>query len=423
MATSSTLSTIANTSTATFDAWVNEIYTALVTNCGLTHISATMDTSQMAVPSTTNWNNTTQTSFGYYMLTFNDASGQGPLVTGATNPLVQVQGGSGYDGGGSATFSSVALAGGSGTGAFASVVVASGAITSVTPVVGGNNFNLGDQMLITSANMVAAGASGGGTGASAFVPQLTSAASPVLIKMEFGNAQFAGGTSPQIWLTVGSSWGGAGTISSAQNGAVTPRSALLVGNAAPISATQAYVSRYMYNSTYGSLLLNFKQGGVTNSALGSALIYRHTGTNGFPISNGVTVLTAYVVALAGGGNANNGAAIHISYTANNVLPTSFVAADCIGWLSIQNIFPGNNAFTLENGTVFVFPTYTVDPVFRYSNMNVIGALADIPLNATVSCDVIGTASLTYIQIGAPFAVSGNFAGQSQIIYGVMALWQ
>ena len=423
MATSSTLSTLANTSTATFDAWVNEVYTALVTNCGLTHISATMDTGQMSVPSTQNWNNTTQTSFGYYMFTFNDALGQGPLVTGATNPLVQVQGGSGYDANGSATFSSVALAGGSGTGAFASVVVATGVITSVTPVVGGANFNLGDQMLITSANMVAAGAGAGGTGASAFVPQLTSAASPVIMKMEFGNGQLALGAAPQIWLTVGTSWGGEGTISSAQNGAVTTRSALLLGSAAPASATQTYVSRYMYNSTYGSMLLNFKQGAVSNSSYGTVMIYRHTGTNGFPISNGVTVLTSYVVALSPGGNVNNGSALHISYTANNVLPVIPLAANCVGWLPLQNILPGNNAFTLENGTVFVFPTYTVDPVFRYNNMNVLGALADIPLNATVSCDVIGTASLTYIQLGTPFAEAGAFAGQSQAIYGLLALWQ
>ncbi len=423
MATSSTLSTLAHTSTAIFDAWVNEIYTALVTNCGLTHISATMDTSQMAVPCVSNWNNTTQNSLGYYLFTFNDALGQGPLVTGATNPLVQVQGGSGYDGGGSATFSSVALAGGSGTGAFASVVVAAGVITSVTPVVGGANFNLGDQMIITSANMVAAGASGGGTGASAFVPQLTSAASPVLMKMEYGTGNFAGGNAPQIWLTVGSSWGGAGTIAAAVNGAVTTRSALLNASANPLSASQAYVSRYVYNSTYGSLLLNFKQGAVLNSAYGTVMIYRHTGVNGFPISNGVTVLTNFVVALTPGTFSNNGAALYISYTTNSILPAVATAVNAIGWLSVQAILPGNQSFTLENGTVFVFPTFTVDPVFRYSNMNVIGALADIPLNATVSCDVIGTASLTYIQLGAPFGVGGEFAGSIQTVYGVMALWQ
>lgn len=69
MTTSSTNTTIANTSTATFDAWINEIYTNLVTNCGLTQ---TADTGQLANPTTVALPGTTQTSAGYYIFRFND---------------------------------------------------------------------------------------------------------------------------------------------------------------------------------------------------------------------------------------------------------------------------------------------------------------------------------------------------------------
>lgn len=69
MTTASTNTTVANTSTATFDAWINEIYTQLVTNCGLTQ---TADTGQMAVPSVTALPGTTNTSAGYYIFRFND---------------------------------------------------------------------------------------------------------------------------------------------------------------------------------------------------------------------------------------------------------------------------------------------------------------------------------------------------------------
>lgn len=68
MATASTNTTLSNASNAAFQAWVNEVYTALVTNCGLTQ---TADTGQMAVPCTTAVP-AANTIAGYYMFAFND---------------------------------------------------------------------------------------------------------------------------------------------------------------------------------------------------------------------------------------------------------------------------------------------------------------------------------------------------------------
>jgi hypothetical protein len=69
MTTASTNTTVAQTSNATFQAWVNEVYTNLVTNCGLTQTS---DTGQMAVPCVTNVPGAGSTSAGYYVFKFND---------------------------------------------------------------------------------------------------------------------------------------------------------------------------------------------------------------------------------------------------------------------------------------------------------------------------------------------------------------
>lgn len=69
MATYSTNTTVANTSSTTFQAWVNEIYDALVTECGL---SQTADTGQMANPCTTSIPGAANTSAGYYVFEFND---------------------------------------------------------------------------------------------------------------------------------------------------------------------------------------------------------------------------------------------------------------------------------------------------------------------------------------------------------------
>jgi hypothetical protein len=76
MTTASTNTVIDNTSNAGFQAWVNEIYTNLVTNCGLTQ---TGDTGQMAVPCVTA-RPATSTVGGYYILRFNDSlQGTSPI--------------------------------------------------------------------------------------------------------------------------------------------------------------------------------------------------------------------------------------------------------------------------------------------------------------------------------------------------------
>jgi hypothetical protein len=68
MTTASTNTTIANTSNATFQAWVSEVLTNLVTNCGMTQ---TADTGQIN-PATVALPGAGATSAGYAILAFND---------------------------------------------------------------------------------------------------------------------------------------------------------------------------------------------------------------------------------------------------------------------------------------------------------------------------------------------------------------
>lgn len=106
MTTASTNTTVANTNTTTFDAWVNEIYTNLVTNCGLTQ---TADTGQMAVPSTSALPGAANTAAGYYIFRFNDTlQATSPVFiklefgtgTAVTVPQVWITVGSGSNGSG-----------------------------------------------------------------------------------------------------------------------------------------------------------------------------------------------------------------------------------------------------------------------------------------------------------------------------------
>lgn len=107
MTTATTNTTIANTSNATFQAWVNEVYTNLVTNCGLSQAS---DTGQMAVPCVTALPAGLSTSAGYYVFKFNDTlQATSPVfiklefgtgITANTHPMMWITTGSGTDGAG-----------------------------------------------------------------------------------------------------------------------------------------------------------------------------------------------------------------------------------------------------------------------------------------------------------------------------------
>lgn len=423
MTTASTGTVIAQTSNATFQAWVNEIYTNLVTNCGLTRISASMDSGQMAVPCVSA-RPAVSVAAGYYMLTFNDALGQGPLITGTA--LAAHIGGSGYDGGGSGTFVGVALTGGTGTGAIATVVVASGVISSITPTTAGANYNLGDQLIVTSAAMVTAGAAaGGGSSGFAFVAQLNATASPVLIKLEFGS-DASGVTAPQMWITIGTSWTSNGVLGSAQVGAVTTRVAVC-GGVAPVSTVTAYVSRYCYNSAYGFLGCVLKQGafdGNVAHSLGGFIVFRASGNAGAAIGNSVALITNSY------NNATNSVSAMqiLSYTANLVYPTALTSGACSTWASLGNPYTGGNdtpfdvTSTLENGNIFVFPALMFDPVFRFSAVVGVVLINDIALGVTFQTALIGASLLTFLQVGLPFG--GTLLGAAgSPLHAIVMLWQ
>jgi hypothetical protein len=92
---------------ANFQQWVNEVYTALVTQCGLTQ---TADTGQMAVPCVTNAPTAASQQVGYYVFRFNDTLQAtspiffrldfGSTPAGALYPAIWITVGSGSNGSG-----------------------------------------------------------------------------------------------------------------------------------------------------------------------------------------------------------------------------------------------------------------------------------------------------------------------------------
>ena len=84
----------------------------------------------------------------------------GYTARGSIDLLGTLTGGSGYDGGGTATYTCVALTGGSGAGATATIKVTSGVVTSVVPCLGGLGYVATDSFSATAANLGNNGGSG-----------------------------------------------------------------------------------------------------------------------------------------------------------------------------------------------------------------------------------------------------------------------
>lgn len=232
------------------------------------------------------------------------------------------------------------------------------------------------------------------------------ATSPIFFKLEFGSGSAIG--NPQMWLTVGSSSNGSGTIGSSGGGAVTTRVGCF-GGAAPVSLVTNYTSRYVYLATtgIGYLGMCFKiNGAALNAALGTWSIKRTNDVSGNATSNGVIVLTSDNTASASGGASTNAYIQCISYTTNTVYPTAgptnqWCACPTNGILGLTS--------TIEGTTGFICPAYTMDPVIRFSAYEGVALLADFPLNTTTSAAMVGSTPITFISCGLAFSASNGFA--------------
>jgi hypothetical protein len=251
--------------------------------------------------------------------------------------------------------------------------------------------------------------------------------SPVFFKLEFGSGTAA--ANPMMWLTVGSSSNGSGTIGSAGGGAVTTRVACL-NNALPNSTTTAYISRYVYLNTaqIGYLGVVFKYGsvtaGTTSAAGGGFHIFRTTDASGNATSTGVAVLTSAASATGLGNSASTGIMQCISYTSNTILPP-LSAANSLLWMSFNGVsstFLFGLTTTLEGSTAFVTPVYTIDPVIRFSAYVGVALAADFAVGSTSTFAMVGSTTTTFISAGFPFGCTTGFGGIGNPITFVMP-WQ
>jgi hypothetical protein len=232
---------------------------------------------------------------------------------------------------------------------------------------------------------------------------------PIFFKLEFGAA---GATAdPMMWLTVGTSSNGSGTIGNGGGGAVSTRVALAVG-LAPSSTTTALTSRYCYvgTSACGCFWMAWKYGGTVLTTLTGAMagfaILRTNDGSGNATGTGICILAPSQNASAEGNSTSAGFGQVISFASGALIPST----PQNGWESAigGSTFIYSQTTLLESSVSFVAPIYTIDPVVRYSAYAGSVLIADFSVGTTSSFALVGSNDLTFISAGAIFGASGGF---------------
>lgn len=414
MTTASTSAILSQTSNANFQAWVQEIYTNWVTNCGLVQAN---DTGQAAVPfaGALPAGTGVGSATGFYTFTFTDSLAGGALSTTALN-----SGGSGYT---STSYTNLTVTGATSgaTNARASLTVSGGVAGNLTITTAGSGYFVGEKLTVTGI--------GAGTGANWTAAALSSG-SPVIFRVDFGAG--AAVANPQVWITVGAGTNGSGTIAGTAGTSRMTQVACFGGNAIASTST-AYTSRYIWNSTYGYLGMSFKQGAAAagqNYGYGAILLFRTSDSGGNPL--GPVALLTNSASTTGTPNSGGGIMQCMSYSSgagSTVYPT-LSSTNSTQWLSF---YPGNSSnsyifgltSTLENSTAFVTPVFTMDPAIRLNAYTGVCLSADFPVGNTAVFAMIGSTTLTFISVGPTFgSPNGGFAGiGSSTTLTLIMLWQ
>ena len=248
---------------------------------------------------------------------------------------------------------------------------------------------------------------------------------PIFFKLEFGTGSSG---IPQMWLTVGTSSNGSGTIGSGGGGAVSTRVACMNGSGA-VASSGALTFRFCYLGTtqagilwcgigYNGVIL-----GTTPGAYGGFCIMRTSDSSGNASSAGIVCMVTQSSATNPGNAAANGYQQNISIANSALIPTTPINS----WESIPatgNQFILGLTATLVGSTAFVAPIYTCDPLIKYSAYFATGMLTDFAFANTSSFAIVGGTPMTFIAAGCIFGSAIGFNGNGSAATRTIILpWQ
>jgi hypothetical protein len=416
--TSSILSQAASGAPAGIQAWTGELFGELIA-CGLTQ---TNDTGQLTITgsggtATTNAAQPTGTgvgnAVGYVVFTFNDSLAPGVLATTALN-----SGGSGYDAGGTHTYTGITATGAtSGATCTCTVTVTSGVCGNMGTLGTVGNFIVGEKITIPNSSL-----GGSGSGASWTAATLSSGA-PVIFRIDVGAGSAV--TDPQAWITLGAGTNGAGVIAGSAGTTKMTQVACSQG-AAPLSVITAYTSYYCYNSTLATCLAATKFGAtVANCYTIGFYIHRSNNTAGAPSAASVSLYTNSTTTSGSTTNFQVGVQQTLAYAsgAGSAVYPTISTVNSVQWGLVPQSASGTGPVmgltsTLESGTIFLFNVVAFNPAFFYSAFMAFALATDVSNGVTVSTTIIGTETVTLLGLQNLFNVLDSpfqFAGVNLLV--------
>ena len=410
MTTSAVSAILSGSSSANFNAWVQEIYTALVTTCGLLQ---TQDTGQSSasfaggLPGGTGTANAT----GNYVFSFTD-----PLAGGALATLGITTAGSGYPN--SAVYNSSAplTATGVKSGATCTVncTVSGGGVPGAMTLIaaGTGNFFVGEALTFSGTSTAGSGSHAFTTAGTVVVaePLTLSSGSPICFQLFFGGGSAA--ASPQMWIVVGAGLTGTAgntTVAIAGTAATSRMTEVACFTGQPASSlTTAYNSYYCVNMLtnfgYVGMAKSLGSGTLSTQVVGGFALFRSNDTAGHANGTAAVLITNSNTTTGVANSSSTGNYMQcMTYSGgagSTIYPTLGVVSQV--WPAWGNVAPFEVSTTVQGGIALVFPAYIMTPQIQFTAFFGAAVIVDLPLGNTVSTAIIGATALTFMSIGGGF---------------------
>jgi hypothetical protein len=238
---------------------------------------------------------------------------------------------------------------------------------------------------------------------------------PIFMRLEFGTGSVA--SYPMMWITVGQSTNGAGTIT----GSLIMTRVALFRDADPISLVTPMVSRFCYNATQGVLWMGWKynyDGSTGGQTGGGFMIRRSTDAAGAPTPESFSLLSNSATDV---GSAGNQGYIQVI---NPTLATVYNTAQ------FPTTYWGFQLFAVT-GTL-VGTDIQVLPAFQFAPLLGVAADWGLVFNAEFTVGsitaspiaLVGATTHTFVSAGA-FWGGSQIAqtGQTATAMGCLMLWE
>ena len=242
------------------------------------------------------------------------------------------------------------------------------------------------------------------------------ATTPIFIKLEYGTGGTA--TYPTMWITVGNGSNGSGTLTG-----LTSSKCQCGYSVAPLSTTNVYFSRFVYNPTLGFFGFAWKISlGVLNVCYESAFVFRSCDSTGAATSTSVQLLTNDNTVTATG---KYGVMQCLNYTTSLIYPPT--PATQGGYWS-NHVFGQTTTVWGTSSNISVDPVFYLTPTLGVTQCLGRALTTEISVHSYATSTLVGSTAHNYLQIGYAFSSTTNYTGADAAALtlgtlGIMMLWE